>query len=174
MSANIAAIVSLFPNPDRSRASTSDEDEGGHTIRGRCPYDKIIAARPDAFTPEFIRFVDAVRSDPRWGPVYRGDLSAYNNDRSSADLALCGEFVRRGLNAGGIDIAVRTSALYRDKWERGDYRNRTIAMALQGTIARADVQANAKADQPLSAFARSSKRQDRDQHCGASAARLDD
>ena len=54
--------------------------------------------------------VDAVRADPRWGPIYRGDLSDYRGDNSRADLALCGEFARRGLNACDIDIAFRTSA----------------------------------------------------------------
>lgn len=46
-------------------------------------------------------------------------------------MALCGAFARHGLDAGGIDTAIRSSGLYRDKWERDDYRNSTIAMALQ-------------------------------------------
>jgi hypothetical protein len=49
---------------------------------------------------------------------------------SRADLALCGQFARLGLPAGGIDTAFRTSELFREKWERNDYRNSTIAKAL--------------------------------------------
>ena len=92
------------------------------------------------FTPDFVKAVEAVRADPRWGPVYRGDLSDYDGDHSRADLALCGEFARLGLMAGGIDTAFRTSGLYRDKWERDDYRNNTIAKALTNAEPKANDQ----------------------------------
>lgn len=65
----------------------------------------------------------------------RGDVSAYNNDDSAADLALCGILAwwTQG-DFNEIDRYFRQSALYRDKWERTDYKNSTInrGIDLQG------------------------------------------
>lgn len=61
----------------------------------------------------------------------KGDTAKYNNDDSSADLALCNmlAFWLQG-DEQAIDTAFRSSALYRPKWERGDYRHATIAKAV--------------------------------------------
>ena len=61
----------------------------------------------------------------------RGDISAYNNDESSADIALCNilAFYLQG-DTNAIDTAFRGSALYRQKWERADYREATISKAV--------------------------------------------
>lgn len=61
----------------------------------------------------------------------RGDISGYNNDESSADIALCNMlafYLQGDINA--IDTAFRGSALYRQKWERTDYREATISNAI--------------------------------------------
>jgi hypothetical protein len=134
MSMNLPALFALFP--EQTRAATRDVETRASTTRGPCRYDPLKAA--GGFTPDFAKALDAVRADPRWGPVYRGDLSSYGGDHSRADLALCGEFARLGLRAGGIDTALRTSGLYRDKWERDDYRDSTIARALTNTEPKAD------------------------------------
>jgi len=66
-----------------------------------------------------------------WG----GDLSAYNDDHSSADLALCSKLAFWfGRDPVRIDRVFRRSALYRDKWLREDYRNNTIDKAIAGTV----------------------------------------
>lgn len=61
-----------------------------------------------------------------------GNLSAHNNDHSSADLALCNMLAFwTGKDAGKIDELFRRSALYRpDKWNRDDYRKWTIDKAI--------------------------------------------
>lgn len=61
----------------------------------------------------------------------KGDISAYNGDDSSADLALCEllAFYLQG-NTVEIDGAFRQSALYRPKWERADYRQMTLEKAV--------------------------------------------
>ena len=61
----------------------------------------------------------------------KGDMSAYNNDHSSADLALCNmlAFWLQG-DTEKIDNAFRGSALMREKWEREDYRTATISHAI--------------------------------------------
>lgn len=65
--------------------------------------------------------------------LWEGDLSAYGDDHSSADLALCGHLAFYcGPNPAHIDRLFRQSGLYREKWDRQDYRERTIEHALAG------------------------------------------
>jgi hypothetical protein len=60
-----------------------------------------------------------------------GALSDHDDDHSSADVALCTHlaFVTRDVDA--IDKIFRSSALYREKWERESYRMATIMKALE-------------------------------------------
>ncbi len=56
----------------------------------------------------------------------RGDYSEYGS-HSEADAALCALIAfRTGPDNAAIDEIFRTSALYREKWEREDYRDATI------------------------------------------------
>ena len=69
--------------------------------------------------------------DERFKKLWAGDMSDYRNDASSADLALCCILARRfNNNPFKIDEEFRKSGLYRDKWEREDYRVRTILKAI--------------------------------------------
>src|SRR6185437_4872106 len=62
-----------------------------------------------------------------------GDTSAYGDDDSAADLALCGHLAFwTGGDASRMDRMFRASGLMRDKWERDDYRERTIRKAIEG------------------------------------------
>jgi primase-polymerase (primpol)-like protein len=64
--------------------------------------------------------------------LWSGDINGYRS-HSEADLALCGYlafFV--GQDPARIDELFRGSGLYRGKWNRADYRDATIAMALEG------------------------------------------
>lgn len=138
MSVNIPRLMALFPKRAGGTAPVDDESGTGR-IPGRFPYDAIKdLGAPFALPPEFVAAIEAIRADPYWGPVCRGDISAYDGDHSRADLALAGAFARHGLDAVDIDNAFRTSDLYRDKWEREDYRNGTIAKALQGAREQAN------------------------------------
>lgn len=60
-----------------------------------------------------------------------GDTSGYNGDDSAADMALCTMLAwwLRG-DYAAIDEAFRRSRLYRQKWEREDYRSATINKAI--------------------------------------------
>lgn len=64
--------------------------------------------------------------------LYDGDTSAYGGDDSRADLALCSHlaFWTRG-DAAQMDWLFRCSGLFREKWEREDYRMRTIGKACE-------------------------------------------
>lgn len=72
-------------------------------------------------------------ANSRFAALFSGDMSAYNNDHSSADLALCNILAFwTGKDAQQIDSIFRKSALYRpEKWaQRDDYRQSTIAKAI--------------------------------------------
>jgi len=57
----------------------------------------------------------------------------YPEDDSAGDLALCSHLAFWcGGDAGRVDALFRRSGRYRPKWERADYRERTIAKALEG------------------------------------------
>lgn len=72
----------------------------------------------------------AARNGARMEALYRGDTSAYGGDRSRADLALCRMLAFWTEDPEQLDRLVRGSGLYRRKWEREDYRQRTIETAL--------------------------------------------
>lgn len=63
----------------------------------------------------------------------RGDISDYNDDESAADAAcvtILAFWLYKSMGKGAIDEAFRGSALYRQKWERADYREQTINYAI--------------------------------------------
>ncbi len=70
------------------------------------------------------------KNGPKLRSLWNGDTSGYGGDDSAADLALlCGlAFYTR--DRGQLDRLMRASGLYREKWDRSDYRTRTIAAAL--------------------------------------------
>ncbi|MDP9366173.1 MAG: hypothetical protein M3Q10_18460, partial [Chloroflexota bacterium] len=60
-----------------------------------------------------------------------GDTSEHGDDDSAADLALCSHLAFWTQDRDQIDRLVRRSGLMRPKWERTDYRDRTVAKALE-------------------------------------------
>ena len=59
-----------------------------------------------------------------------GDVTGYGS-RSEADAALCALLAfRTGPDHAAIDELFRQSALYREKWERKDYRESTIQLGI--------------------------------------------
>lgn len=58
------------------------------------------------------------RADPRFAALWEGDISAYDNDDSRADLALCNMLAPRcARDRNRIDRIFRWSGLIRDKWD---------------------------------------------------------
>jgi putative DNA primase/helicase len=72
------------------------------------------------------------RTNKKFSNLFIGDTSDYENDESRADLALCGILAKHTQDRVQIDRLFRRSGLYREKWERDDYRNSTIDKALKG------------------------------------------
>jgi RecA-family ATPase len=81
---------------------------------------------------EIIRRAIAASNGKRFSRLWSGDTNGYGS-HSEADLALCGMLAFwTGGDAARIETLFRQSGLYREKWDRKDYRNRTITEALSG------------------------------------------
>lgn len=82
-------------------------------------FDIICSLRKDKNSEKFIRLYDT------------GNITEFQS-ASEADLSLCSMIAfRTGDNPELIDAIFRKSALYRDKWEREDYRSTTIEKAVE-------------------------------------------
>ena len=74
------------------------------------------------------------KNGARFQRLWAGDTSDYHDDANKADLALCGTLAfYTGSDANRMDRLFRQSGLYREKWERSDYRERTIQKAIANT-----------------------------------------
>lgn len=74
-----------------------------------------------------------VDEEEKFRKLWAGDISDYDDDHSRADLALCVILARRFRNdLFKVDDEFRKSGLYREKWERSDYRSATILKAIKG------------------------------------------
>lgn len=69
--------------------------------------------------------------DELLGKLWAGDIAEYKS-HSEADQALCNKLAfYTGKNPEQMDRLFRQSGLYRQKWERDDYRARTIGTAIR-------------------------------------------
>jgi putative DNA primase/helicase len=89
--------------------------------------------------PEIVRMAASADNGEKFRRLWAGDTNGYehddNNGHSEADLALCSLLAFwTGPDPDRIARLFRRSGLYRRKWEREDYRRRTIARALEGKI----------------------------------------
>jgi putative DNA primase/helicase len=71
----------------------------------------------------------AAKNGPKFARLWGGDTSDYPS-HSEADLALCEFLAFWTRDEGQLDRLFRRSGLYREKWERADYRGPTMAEAL--------------------------------------------
>src|SRR5215210_599109 len=105
-----------------------EENTNGHTMPVAV-HEPVANGLSDE---EVIQKALAASNSERFSRLWNGDTSGYGS-HSEADLALCGMLAFwTGGDATRIDTLFRESGLYRDKWERKDYRNRTIMEALSG------------------------------------------
>lgn len=89
----------------------------------------VEAALPD--DDELIRRALAAGNGAKFARLWSGNTADHGDDHSVADLALCSMLAFWcGPDAARIDRLFRRSGLCREKWERADYRERTIAKAV--------------------------------------------
>ncbi len=92
-------------------------------------YDRVLASK--AKSPGLTVCI-SVSEEERLSLLMAGDMSLYHDDHSTADFALCCLLAKKhDCNAFKMDDDFRKSGLWRDKWERDDYREGTIARAIK-------------------------------------------
>jgi hypothetical protein len=91
---------------------------------------KALQAIPD---DELLKRIFASKRGKKIKKLWNGDTSAHGGDHSVADAALCSHLAFwTAHDVERMDRLFRQSKLYRpDKWDRDDYRDRTIALACQ-------------------------------------------
>lgn len=100
-------------------------------------YDRVHASKPH--TPGLTVAVTVSEAE-RMARLMAGDMSLHHDDHSAADFALCCLLAKKhACNAFKIDDDFRESGLYRDKWERDDYRENTITRAIMAVAKEAPV-----------------------------------
>jgi hypothetical protein len=105
-----------------------EESTNGHTkpVATTEPIDNGLS------DSEVIQKALAASNGAKFSRLWNGDTEEYGS-HSEADLALCGMLAFwTGGDAQRIDALFRQSGLYREKWDREDYRSRTIGEALSG------------------------------------------
>ncbi len=104
---------------DRDMRRTNGKKEHPADDEEKMLFDVVAGLRRQKNSKKFIKLYD------------NGDISDYGS-QSEADAALCAMIAFRvGGDAGAVDKVFRKSRLYRDKWERGDYREATIALGIK-------------------------------------------
>lgn len=99
---------------------------------------KTIEITPNNLSDnELIEKIQSSRYGMEFMSLYNGDMSAYNNDHSSADMALCKILAFwTGCDKAQMDRIFRSSALMRPKWDqkrgRDTYGNITLDNAVLG------------------------------------------
>jgi hypothetical protein len=72
------------------------------------------------------------KAGPKFARLWNGDTSEYDGDDLRADAALCAHLAFWAVkDPERMNSLFRQSKLYRDKWEREDYRGRTIEYAIE-------------------------------------------
>jgi putative DNA primase/helicase len=81
---------------------------------------------------ELVELASRARNGAKFERLWNGDTSGHADDDSAADMALCGLLAFwTGCDPTRIDRLFRMSGLMRDKWDRDDYRERTITKAIE-------------------------------------------
>ena len=92
-------------------------------------YDRVAASKQSVAG---LTVSISVPESGRLSRLMAGDMSLYREDRSTADFALCCLLAKNhNCNAFRIEAEFRKSGLYREKWERDDYRECTITRAIK-------------------------------------------
>ena len=88
-----------------------------------------ITSRLDLTDDELLERAYSARNGDKVRRLFDGDLGDYGGDESAADLALVSHLCFWTQDDEQVARIVAASGLYRAKWDREDYRRRTIAKA---------------------------------------------
>jgi len=97
-----------------------------------CP-SRAASAQPEVFgDADLVALASRAKNGAKFERLYQGDTTGYGS-HSEADAALCSLLAFYTDDPAQIDRLFRDSGLYREKWEREDYRTGTIALARERT-----------------------------------------
>ena len=100
--------------------------------------EKIEVISPDTMSKvnlqdkEIIEIASKARNSNKFKSLYYDGATSDYSSASEADLALCSIIAYYTNSEEQIDRIFRSSALDRTKWDREDYRSRTIRKAIEG------------------------------------------
>src|SRR5215204_3638274 len=121
---NQRVLDALLRRMDADKKGTNHAGGNGHAISPTATTDTV----PDETIIEKMR---GAANAPKFATLFDdGDIRAYDDDESSADLALLSILAFYTQDVVQLDRLYRSSALMRPKWERYDYRKRTTEEAL--------------------------------------------
>ncbi len=94
-------------------------------------HSEVNTATPRKLSEQDERIIQrAIDRDEIFTELWEGNSDRYDFDESRADLALCSKLLRIKDDPAWVEQVFYASGLYRaDKWERRDYRERTIRRA---------------------------------------------
>jgi putative DNA primase/helicase len=108
----------------------------GHIFKNDKPTNETNGHKPrplDVDDETLLELAVRAKNGDKFSRLWRGDTSDYGGDESRADLALCSHL---GFWTDGdterMDRLFRRSGLYREKWNREDYRAKTFNKVLAG------------------------------------------
>jgi hypothetical protein len=87
-------------------------------------------AAPPLADDEVLARCRGAKNADKFVRLWAGDAAGHGGDDSAADLALLSLLGFYTADSAQLDRLFRRSGLYREKWERADYRERSIARAL--------------------------------------------
>ncbi len=91
-------------------------------------YDRVRASKPQRAG---LTVSVSLSEEERFQKLWAGDISICKDDHSKADFALCVLLAKKhACKPFTIDREFEKSGLYREKWERPDYKERTITEAI--------------------------------------------
>ena len=124
-----------YPATIETRPGELNEFYNQHFVEGEDEPDQPKESpQPTKLTDDqIIGLVSKAVNSKKFKALMGGDISSYPS-HSEADQALCNILAFYTTSEGQIDSIFRRSSLYREKWERDDYRESTIQNALTFTV----------------------------------------
>lgn len=111
-------------------------------------YDRVQASKPHALG---LTVAVTVSEEERLNKLMAGDMSLHNDDHSAADFALCCLLAKKyACNPFKVADEFLKSGLYREKWDRDDYRENTITRACMAVAREVPVIDTLADEDPLS------------------------
>lgn len=128
--ARYCAITGKALSPTEPHEEQSAVDYVYERYRKKEPVAKVIH-RTIVPTLEETEIIRKASRDPKFSALYNGAWEQHFSSQSEADLSLCNYLAFWcECDTALMDSIFKTSGLYRDKWDRPDYKARTLDTAV--------------------------------------------